>query len=138
MQEELLRNSSGDAVYIDPGEAAVITATLTDATGANLDTASILSLTLTLYNKSTSAIINSRNATNILNTGIGTLADNGDGDALMTIYLTGADNPNVGTAVGSLEEHIALVTWTWSDAQATTQTGKQRWRIYVKPIESFA
>lgn len=136
MQDEILRDANGNSVYVDPGEAAVITATITDATGADLNTDSILSLTLTLMNSTTGAVINGRNATNILNVGIGTVADNGDGKAVATIYLTGDDNPNLGTAVGSLEEHIALLSWTWQDAQGMTQPGKQRWRIYVKPIVS--
>lgn len=129
-----LRTSSGVLKSIDQGESCIVTATMTDTTGADLSTASVLTLTATLLNASNGAVINSRNAQDILNTNGGVLADNGDGSATLTLSLLPADNPNVAAAVGSLEEHYLLITWTWQDESAVTQTGKKEWSIFVRPL----
>jgi len=129
-----LRTSSGDLKSIDAGESCIITATMTDTTGADLSTSSVLTLTATLLNASDGAVINSRNAQDILNTIGGALADDGNGSATLTLSLLPADNPNVGTAVGSLEEHYLLITWTWQDDDAVTQTGKKEWVLYIRPL----
>jgi len=129
-----LRTSSGDLKSIDAGESCIVTATMTDTTGADLSTSSVLTLTATLLNASDGAVINSRNAQDILNTNGGALADDGNGSATLTLSLLPADNPNVGTAVGSLEEHYLLITWTWQDDDAVTQTGKKEWVLYIRPL----
>ena len=129
-----IRTSNGDLTSIDAGESCIITATMTDTTGANLATASVLTLTATLLNASSGAVINSRNGQDIRNANGGTLADDGNGSATLTLLLLPADNPNVGTAVGSLEEHYLLITWTWQDGNGVTQTGKKEWVLYIRPL----
>jgi len=133
MSREIIRDSDGNIQSAEAGESSTITALLTDATGANLDTASVLTLTATLVNATTGAVINSRNAQTILNANGGSLADNGDGNALLTLKLSPADNANVGTTAGNLEIHYLLVTWTWQDSDGDTQTGKHEWELYVRP-----
>lgn len=139
--EEVIRDADGNTRYVWEGSSSVITMTLYDAERAALSTASILTLTLTIYNMRDEAlptVINSRNATNILNTGIGTVADDGDGNALVTARFVPADNPNEGTNIGSLEKHWKLFTWTYQDTEGVTQTGKHVWIVYVKPITNQA
>ena len=127
------RTSDGDIESIEAGESATITATFTDTTGADLTTSAIQTMTATLLNASTGAVINSRNAQDILNANGGAVADS-NGKATLTLKLSPADNANIGTPAGDLEEHYLLVTWTWNDTDAVTQTGKHEWLLYIRPL----
>jgi len=88
-----------------------LTATLLDETGTAIAAAGLDTLTLTLYNRDSSAkeIINSVNQVNILNTGRGTVhASSG----LVTIVFQPADNQVVDNSV-DLEWHRALIEGTY-------------------------
>lgn len=91
----------------------LISGTLEDQDGAPVALASISSLVCTLYNRTSDAIINSRNAQTILNTNGGTLhATTG----AFTLLLDSDDNVIVSTtlAPGRTETHFALVEAEWS------------------------
>ena len=87
------------------------TATLKDETETVVAAAQLTTLTLTLYALNAAlTILNSVDATNILNTGRGTVhATSG----LLTIVFEPADNPVVDATL--LEErHLALIQWTYA------------------------
>ena len=128
----VLKDASGNEIIVDQGESSDLTATLFDAANTELTTSAILSLTATLTNASTSAAINSRNAQDILGTNGGSLADNDDGEVVVTLRLQPADNPIVAeTDPDKPEEHYLLLTWTWNDGTAV-RTGKHQWSFGVR------
>lgn len=91
---------------------AEYTATITDEDGETpIPLADLSTVTLTLYDEASGSIINSRDDTNVKNTGPVTIhATSG----LLTWTMAPADNPIVGSvAVGGVEKHIALFEWTW-------------------------
>jgi len=92
----------------------LITATLKDELGVVIPAAGLTTLTLTIYEKETLAIVNAVTDTNILNTGRGTVGANG----LLTLTLDPLDNQIVSTA-GPLEErHILLIEFTYGAGKA--------------------
>lgn len=70
-------------------------------------------LTLTLYERATRTIVNSRDHVSVLNENGGSFAGTD-----FTLTLSGDDNALVGAGNG--ETHIALLEWTWDG----TKTGK--------------
>ena len=85
-----------------------------DATGVNNN--ALLSVTLTLYDLETDAIINSRNAQDVLggsHTGQNNVTIDTSGNAIW--YMQPEDNDIIGTSIpeGGYETHIALFVWTW-------------------------
>ena len=110
------------------GNSMIYTATLKDAAGVALPLASVDSLTLTLYDKTTGTIINSRTAQDVLNTNQVTFhATSG----LLTWTALPADMAIVGTpAAGVLETHVALFEIVYS----TTKGLNHEVEIYVKQL----
>ncbi len=97
-----------------------ITGVLKDELGVAIPGASLATLTLTLYDLATDAIINSRNAMSILNVSTGTVDASGN----FALVLLPADNPIVTPATAarnSRERHIALLKWTYG-------TGRGQWQ----------
>ena len=91
--------------------SAVFTATLlSDKTDPNstISSANLSSLTLTLYDKCTGTIINSREDQDVLNTNNCTVDVNG----LFTWNIQADDNQIISTTLdaGEYEEHIGLLT----------------------------
>ena len=86
------------------------TATLKDETGAAVPLAALGTLTLTLYNVSSGAILNGRNAQNVLNAnGVTVHATSG----LLTWTLDPLDSPILDDTLNE-ELHRALFRATWS------------------------
>lgn len=97
-----------DLGTINEGASALYTATLTDETGAAIDGTALTSLTLTVYNVDTGAIINSRSAQNVKNLNGVTITALG----ALTWTLAPADNVILGT--GPYERRAALFVATWA------------------------
>lgn len=87
-----------------------ITAAVVDEAGLPLTSSDLTTLTLTLYVPTgAQAIINSRNGTNILNSGPGQI----DGNGILTLTLEPLDNAILDATLPH-ETHRALIQWTWS------------------------
>ena len=86
-----------------------VTSTLLDETGAVVPAASLTTFTLTLYDRATNAIINSRSAQNILNANGVTVDSSGN----MVWTGTPSDAPILNSTRTS-EQHVALFHYTWS------------------------
>ena len=99
---------------IAEGVTARITGTILDDTGTPIPTAALTTLKLTLFDKRSLAILNSRSAVSVLNTAGGTVDSNG----LLTMILSPADNAIVAQSPVS-ETHVALFTWTYNAGAAT-------------------
>jgi hypothetical protein len=88
---------------------AKYTATLQDENGTVIPLADLTTLKLTLYDKQTDEIINSRDEQGVLNENDVTFhATSG----LLTWTMKPADNVIIGSA--PREEHIALFEWTYA------------------------
>lgn len=90
-----------------------ITGTIKDHTDTAIPAASLSTLTLTLYEKKSGTIINTRSAANVLNTGGGTVTSGG----VLTMVLDPADNALV-TQAPATEVHVALFEWTYNSGAA--------------------
>lgn len=119
------------AQRVVPEEASFqYTGYIKDETGTVIPLASLTTLTLTLYNKATGAIINSRNAQNVKNANNVTVhATSG----LVTWSAKPADNPIIDTTLdaGETEEHVALFEWTYNSG---ADGGKHELSIYVRQL----
>lgn len=94
---------------VNEGVTARYQGVLKDETGAVIPAASLSTLTLTLYRKTSGEIINGRNAQNVLNANGVTVDVNGN----LTWTMTPADNGVTSTTVAA-EMHIALFEWTYN------------------------
>lgn len=100
-------------IAVNEKNSCKIAGTLLDQDGVAVPLASVSSLTLTLYDRATDGIINSRNAQDIKNANGGTLhATSG----AFTLTLSALDNPIVttSTAAQAIETHYALIQASWS------------------------
>lgn len=85
------------------------TAQLLDELGGAVPASSLSTLVLTLYDRVTNAIINSRNQQNVLNTNGVTIDASGN----ITWSITPADNVILNDAL-AVEMHVALFEATWA------------------------
>lgn len=103
------------------------TGVLKDEKAVAIPAASLTTLTLTLYNLETLAIINSLDGINILNTNRGTVDANGN----LAITLHPADNLIVDTT--KIEEtHMMLLQWTYA---AGVEAGRHEVEFKVRNLD---
>ena len=107
--------------------SGVVEATLRDEAGAPVTAASVASLTLTLYDQATRAIINGRRAQNALNANNVTM---GVSDGLVTWAVQPSDTTCV--SGGNEEVHVALFTARWAGGAK-----EHSWMVLL-PIENLA
>ncbi len=93
-------------------KTAKITATMKDEDGDALALANVDTMVLTLYEESGGSIINSRDGSDIKNTGGGTLAAT---SGAFTLTLSPSDMAIIQTTL-TVETHVALVEWTYNSA----------------------
>lgn len=111
----------------EPGESAVFTGTLYDTAGVAIPLANISSLTLTLTNARTGAVVNSRNAQNVLNANNVTVnATTG----AMSWLIQAADTTMVDGSF-STEDHIAKFVWTYETSKVGMHTHRIRLINYL-------
>lgn len=108
---------------VDERTTIKIAGTMKDETDTVIPAADVTTCTLTLYLLSTSAIINSKDDTNILNANNGTWSSAG----AFTLELLPADNQMVGT--DAREQHVALIEWTYASG---TKAGKLEFVFWVR------
>lgn len=124
------------------GKATVIAGTTPDVTidlfdndGTALVKASITSLTLTIHDADGN-VINSRTATNINDTGIGSLVDVVVGAVTVvrvTIKPTASDTAYQGSA-DVVESHYWKVIWGWTDAASVARTAGEVYEIKIERL----
>lgn len=132
MAEQLV-DSDGSPISFDAGESGNVFAAAYNAANppVQLTKAQLLTLTVTLFDRSTRAVINSRNAQNIIDANGGTVAT----DGAITFRLQPLDNVMVGS--GDSEEHVTRFTWTWNDGSAT-RTGIKEYAFRVNKLASVS
>ena len=110
------------------GTTAVYGATIQDIDGNAVAAGDLDSLTLTLWDKVSETIINSRNAQNVLNANNVTVSDEG----VLAWTMQPEDNVivDVNHLDGQKEEHRALFQWTWD----TSKYGKYEVVIDVEQL----
>ena len=124
-----LVDAAGDVPAVQEGESCNITGTFQNGDDA-VAKASLVTVTLTLYDELTSAVINSRNDQDILDDNGGSITAAG----VLTLKLQAADNCVCGSiAAGRTESHIARVKFTWTDGELT-RTGIQEFRLHVEKL----
>ena len=102
-----------------------------DEDGTAISEGAILTIVMTLYNEADGAIINSRNAIDVKDANIGTLAP----DGTLTLDFTPDDMPIIDTDC-EVEYHIVLLKFTYSDG--TTKTGIVEAALGVQQITNLA
>ena len=107
-----------------------LTLTLTDENGDTISTSSPLTAcTLTLYDKATGTILNSRDAQSINNANGGTVTS-----GVLTLELSYLDNA-LHNANRATEAHVALIEYTWAGG---TKYGKKEITFTVRNAEQVA
>ena len=114
-------------------EAASVTFSVTfkdtSSTPVALTKAQILTLTMTLFDKDTEAVINSRNAVNVKDANGGTVSTAG----VLTMKLDPADQAIAGTlATGAKETHVIRFNYTWNDGRS--RTGRSEYTYDVEKL----
>lgn len=125
----ILKDADDRYRVVDEGESCNIITTLKDLADPAATITNVLTITLTLYDKETRSIINSRNAQDINNANNSTFSS-----GVLTIELDASDNVISDTGrvpEGGLETHVAKVTYTWSDGD-TTRTGIENFVFQVR------
>lgn len=117
---------SEDTFHVDENCSAVYRGLLTDEYKLPLSSSLLLTLTATLYDSASGAIINEWNKKNVLNTNGGTLDENGNFELL----LTATENVVVNQSIVGGEKHVLLLEWTWG----VNRSGKKRVIIVVNNL----
>lgn len=94
------------------GASSQLTFSVRDSSGVLIPKASLLTLTLKLYDVDTLGVINSRNYTSVFDVNGGVVNTDGTG----TVTLAAADNPimNSNRLIGEMEVHGAVLKFTAS------------------------
>lgn len=123
------------AKIIDEKETAVFSGTLKASSTAVIPVANIATAKLTLYNEANGAIINSRDAQNVLNQNNVTITSGG----ILTWDLQVNDNVIVDTTLeaGAIENHIALFQFT-TVATTPLETFHDEFVIQVKSLTKIS
>lgn len=114
---------------VNEGVTAIYSFQIVDYDNTPIPAASLDTLTLTLYDKSSSTIINSRDAQDVLNANNVTVDASGN----VTWTMQPEDNIIVSETLlaGRKEAHIALFEWTWD----TSKKGKYEEQFDIKQLE---
>jgi len=103
-----------DTDIFDERTTEQVSATVVNEAGTALPAASLTTLTLTLYDRTSGTIINSRDNQNVLNVNGVTV----DSAGVFLWTLTPLDTIIV-DATKSLETHVGLFTWTYDSGNKT-------------------
>lgn len=114
-------------------QSGIYGATLTDENGHTISSGTLSSFTITLYDKLSRVIINSRNAQNALNANQVTLDTNG----IVTWVWLPLDMP-VLNSNREIEEHVALFTAKWTDGAGRPRQANHEVLFRVERIEKLA
>lgn len=123
------------AIYHDVKEetTAEVSWIFQDPDAVAVASAAISTVTLTLYNESDDAIINSRNDQDILGGGVGAnnVSITAGGSALWVMQ----PEDNVMMSSGELETHVALIEWNWDPGDGNGErSGKEEIRFLVENL----
>lgn len=126
--------SAGHILIFDEGVSQNFRFTLTDQDDATIDPNDCITITMTLYNQETAAVINSRDGTNIKGANDATIASN-----VLTVRLDAADAAIVDTnlQVGQSEVHVLRIDYTWSDGQ-NDRSGRKEYHFRVRNVSAPA
>jgi hypothetical protein len=125
---------------VPSAESAVFTGVLYQSDGVTPIAVGMLqTLSLTLVDVVTRAVINSRDDQNVLNQGNGVTVDVTLGTGALKWIISPADNPFVRTApppsLGEVEQHEAVFKWTWSEG-GTPQSSAQKVFILIESYQN--
>jgi len=116
----IMRTSAGAAAVVQEGESCNLRLVPTDIDGAAILKANLITLTFTLFDLATSAVVNSRNAQNVLDANDGTV----DTAGVLTMRLGPLDTVIVGTVANNAKQvRCVQLAWTFNDGVAV-RTGK--------------
>ncbi len=105
---------------------------LWDHEGVAISSATLSTVTLTYTQFAGGATINSRSAQNVKNTNNCTV--NTSGEFVWNLRAEDTAISDSGIPVGQTEKHIAVFTWTWTDANTVAQVGKHIATISVENV----
>jgi len=118
---------------VSEGNSYVCTMTLLDEAGDPVASAALDTITLTLYDRDTREVINTRDGQDVFDTNGGTMhATSG----LFTLLLEPDDLPIV-TTRKSIEVHVAHVRFAWTDG-TDAKAVSHEFELEVRNIRAFA
>ena len=104
------------------GQSVRITGTIKDPTGAALGASALATLTATVYDARTKALIGSWNARDILNANGGSVSSVG----AFALVIPAADNARVDARnTEEYELHVVRLQYTWLGLNSVTETTRQ-------------
>lgn len=115
--------------WVDERSTWVYTKALTDERGQALASSGIATVTLTVYDAASKAIVNAIDHVNVKNTGRGALTAEG----VLTLTLAPADTVLL-LATTRVEPRRLLIQWTWA-AGAKAKSHEVEW--LVRKVEQF-
>lgn len=123
-----LTDANGNELIVPETRTQLITGTLLDETGAPIPSASLVSLTLTLYapEVATQPIINGVSGTNVLNDGVRGVVHVTNGT--LTLTLLPADGA-IQDTTREMELHRALLLWTYGASGAKAGSHEIDWLV---------
>ena len=134
MTVKYLTTDQRRAITVQEGESCDVVAVPADMNGDAITKANLATLTATLFDEATGAVINGRNAQSVMDAHGGAVAT----DGTLTLRLQPLDSVIVGSVeVGETETHILRLEWTWSDGTAT-RTGRREWGIKVQKVQEVS
>jgi len=114
---------------IDEGTTPILSAVITNETRTRLAASDLTSVTLTYFDARSKAIINSRNAQNILNANSVTVDSNGN----LLWFLLAADTAAVDPAADEPVRRLtARFIWKWNDTGGRARVGQDDIAINLK------
>lgn len=125
-----LLDADGRARVVDEGKSMNIITTLKDLENPAATITTIATATITLFNAADGDIINSRNAQDANNAN-----NHRFSSGTLTIELDPADATIMDTGTvseGETEEHVARVSYTWTDSSGNTRTGGEEYSFLVR------
>lgn len=124
----ILKDASGNSVTVTERGSCDLTFAFYDLSGDPLVKASLSTIALTLREFSTGEIVNGRDSQDIKDANNGTV----DTDGTTTVKLSPDDHTNLATVRDDVETREGVLTWTWTDADGDSRTGKQIFRYGIR------
>lgn len=125
MADEVVKQGASSKMYV----------TFLDSAGAAVDAGDLDSVLLTLYDRDSGAVINSRSAVEVLDASIGS----SQVDGTLLLLFTPADNTIVDDAEDDgIEVHIAKLVFTYTPGLGPQETGVAELPVNVERVFSPA
>ena len=125
-----IKDKNGTTTVSQQNEVSLFIGYFTDETGAEIDSAGLLTLTLTLFDDESGTVINNRINQSIKDENNGSLS----ADGKLTLRLQKEDNIIVDSnlAANQIEKHIVRLEYSWRDLTEEIREKIKEFYYYVQ------